>query len=281
MEVVIVVHPARVNHDRQEVIAMGFFDGVHLGHQALLQQAKTIANDTGAIFSVMTFDPHPQEVLNEEKRLFITPLPEKILKMRDLGVEKLYIVRFDHNFASLEPDEFIEQYIIGFHVSHVVVGFDFTFGKKAKGTVKDLKQAADQGHFGLTVIPKKTYQGQKISSTLIRQLIRKGQIEEIPYCLGTHYRLKAVIERGRDNSCSLQPLWNFILPESGSYLVEFIQKEKRHLAQLDIFYQGTENRLLFSGDEPDWKGEWEVVFLNRLSENQRSSMYEEGKMGGR
>lgn len=88
----------------------------------------------------MTFDSHPQGALTGEKRLFITPLPEKTAKMNELGVEKVYVVKFDPFFAALEPDEFILQYIINFNISHVVVGFDFTFGKKLKVRLKNYKR---------------------------------------------------------------------------------------------------------------------------------------------
>lgn len=270
MEVLYVSHPIQTENKKPEVMAMGFFDGIHLGHQELLLQAKSIAERKDAVFSVMTFDPHPMEVLTGKARKFITPLPEKIAKMEKFGVEKMYIMHFDKNFASLEPDDFVLQYIIGMKIKHVVVGFDFTFGKKAKGTVADLRSKSEKGVFELSVIPKKTYKDQKISSTIIRNFIQEGKVELIPYCLGASYSVKVTTQYNYEKSIiEMRPASNFLIPLEGFYFVEIINGQHRYTCKLEIVQDNKAgSKLVIHGLVPKLYDECEIVFLNRIAKIQ-------------
>ncbi len=200
-------------------MAIGFFDGIHLGHQQLLRHAKNIAEQQNLLFTAMTFDPHPDEVINNEKaRNYLTPLSEKIDKMEKMGVDALFVIHFDRTFASLSPADYIQNYILELNTRHVVVGFDFRFGHKAQGNTQVLAQAAKQSDFGLSVIPKKMYDNKKISSTLIRECIQAGRVEVIPFYLGANYQIKAVISNTHTIGIfQLDPIENFIFPKEGSY----------------------------------------------------------------
>lgn len=109
------------------VLALGFFDGVHLGHQELINLAKRIAKQQDLKLAVMTFFPHPKQIIGNDQtpQTYITPLEQKAKLMQDLGVDTLMVVNFDSAFANLSPSDFIEDYLCGFKCKHAVAGFDF------------------------------------------------------------------------------------------------------------------------------------------------------------
>ncbi|WP_180955259.1 FAD synthetase family protein [Peribacillus deserti] len=242
MEVIYVKHPEALELAAQEphVMAIGFFDGVHLGHQSLLNEAKRIAKKKNHTFTAMTFDPHPNEIIKFEKNMrYITPLPSKIEKLAALGVERLFIVSFDLAFASLSPSDFIDQYVLGLQARQIVVGFDFTFGRKAQGTIDYLNTASKNKGFDVTVISKKTHNDEKISSTMIRKQLRAGKVQLIPDYLGQLYEIKGSIQlpnwhnSGNESSFGFIADMKYMLPAPGTYHVE-------------VLYSGRTIRGLFS-----------------------------------
>lgn len=177
------------------IIALGFFDGVHLGHQQIIKVAKKIAQDQNLIVAVMTFFPHPSKVIKPDEGIdqFLTPLPIKQEIFRDLDVEKMLIVEFDKDFANLPHKEFIDQYICGLNCQHVVAGFDFSYGYRGLGNMSTLVADA-QGRFGVTTVEKLECNDQKISSTHIRKLLEEGFVEKIPDFLGENYKTEGVVD---------------------------------------------------------------------------------------
>ncbi len=172
-------------------MALGFFDGVHLGHQKIIHTARAIADDKGLPLAVMTFDPHPREVmgLRDKTGKHLTPFQEKADIMEQLGVDYLYAVHFNKQFGALTPEKFVQSYIINLNVKHVAAGFDFTYGRGGKGDMELLKQLG-KGIFGVTVVEKVESCSRKIGSTLIRELVSSGSVSKIPPLLGTHYEVK-------------------------------------------------------------------------------------------
>lgn len=141
MEVINLTHLDDQISQKPHIMAIGFFDGVHLGHQELLNRAKELARKQNVLFTAMTFSPHPDEVLKGNKnRKYLMTLPEKIKKMEAMGVDKLFVMEFDRTFASFLPADFIQRYILNSNTKHVVVGFDFTFGFKAQGNTQLLQK---------------------------------------------------------------------------------------------------------------------------------------------
>ncbi|QIZ06489.1 FAD synthetase family protein [Priestia megaterium] len=228
MEIEYITHSldATLSMNDPHVMALGFFDGVHLGHQSLLQQAKAIAKKENVKFTVMTFDPHPNEIFKRETdRRYITPPDSKLERISALGADKIFVMNFNFPFASLPADDFIQKYIVGLNAKHVVVGFDFTFGHKAQGDVDYLRHFSKNSSFEVTVISKKTRNNQKISSTLIRKLISDGDVHLIPDYLGKHYEITGSLD-----SLVESPIQNtafhihnkYLMPKPGLYKVEII-----------------------------------------------------------
>ena len=209
------------------VMALGYFDGVHLGHQAVIKTAIKIAQKLKVTTSVMTFHPHPKEVLRKQENAmsYITPLPDKIKKIEELGVDKLYIVNFTREFASLTPQQFVDDYLIGLEVCHVVAGFDFTYGALGKGTMETMPFHA-RNRLNQTVVEKLEANNEKVSSTKIRQLLTTGEVDDVTKFLGAPYSIKGVVvdgeKRGRTigfPTANVKPIHRYILPNTGVYAV--------------------------------------------------------------
>lgn len=209
-------------------MALGYFDGVHLGHQKVIGTAKQIAEEKGLTLAVMTFHPHPSHVLGRDKepKDLITPLEDKINQIEQLGTEVLYVVKFNEVFASLSPKQFIDQYIIGLNVQHAVAGFDFTYGKYGKGTMETMPDDLD-GKAGCTMVEKLTEQDKKISSSYIRTALQNGDVELANVLLGQPYFIKGIVIHGDKRGRIIGfPTANvglnnsYIVPPTGVYAVK-------------------------------------------------------------
>ncbi len=193
MKTIQITHPfsESVSNEAEPcLMALGFFDGVHIGHRHLLQTAREIAKRKSLTFAAMTFYPHPRQVVHNHavSVKLLTPLAVKAERLKSLGVEKLYVVKFDPVFAHLDPEDFVKQYILGLKCKHVVAGYDFRYGHKAGGNMDRLAQNG-QGKFHVTTIPKITYGQKKISSTAIRHVISSGKVDQVPHYLGDFHEV--------------------------------------------------------------------------------------------
>lgn len=229
------------------VMALGFFDGVHTGHQQVILAAVEKARNQGMKSAVMTFDPHPSVVLgNKHKQIkYITPIDEKVKRIEALGADYLFVVRFTSDFAALEPQQFVDQYVIGLHVKHVVAGFDYTYGRLGKGTMETMPFHS-RGAFTSTIIDKWEYHQEKVSSTKIRQLLREGNVEEAAGLLGRPYEVQGTVihgdKRGRKigfPTANVEVEEDYLIPETGVYAVRLKVKEEWHDGVCNIGYRPT------------------------------------------
>ncbi|WP_203362869.1 FAD synthetase family protein [Bacillus sp. REN10] len=224
----IVLEPQKLSECQQQrkpcVVALGFFDGVHLGHRQVIHEAKSMARERSVPLAVMTFFPHPKTVLSNGKQRvdYLMPVTEKQRIFKELGVEICYIVPFDPAFASLTPESFVQTYLFELGVCHAVAGFDFTYGCRGEGHMDRMKMDSG-GLLDVTKVEKVACHGEKISSTLIREKIRTGAVEEIPACLGEAYRVEGRIE---GSMICMKPY--YMLPSPGRYAV-MIHSQKRPL----------------------------------------------------
>ena len=172
-------------------MALGFFDGLHQGHRKVIQTALNKAKEKNVQLSVMSFFPHPKTVISNGKKqvCYLMPISEKEKMLEQLGVDRFYIVQFDREFASLSPQQFVTQYLLKLGVIHAVAGFDFSYGSRGLGNLDRLKNDSG-GIIEVTKVEKVECQGEKISSTCIRERLVKGLVEEIPHFLGRPYEVK-------------------------------------------------------------------------------------------
>jgi len=196
----IVRHPGSPPaHRRGAVLALGNFDGLHLGHAALIGHAKALARDAGAPTAVLTFEPHPRSVFvpgGEPYRL--TPFRVKQREIARLGVDLLFVQRFDREFADKSAESFVEDMIVGaIGASRIVVGHDCTFGNRRRGTPEMLRAAGAERGFGVTVIdPVCSPQEAVYSSTRIRELLKDAQPRAAAAQLGRHWEIDGRVAVG-------------------------------------------------------------------------------------
>jgi riboflavin kinase / FMN adenylyltransferase len=176
---------------RGAAVAIGNFDGVHLGHQALLEAAREHAAASGARRVVLTFDPHPREFLDPvgaPPRLM--RVTEKCLALEALGVERLVVVRFDERLRQQEPATFIRRVLIeGLDARHVVVGEGFRVGCRREGTVATLRAAGAAAGFEVVTVPSVQLDGERVSSTRVRAALASGDLATAERLLGRRFVL--------------------------------------------------------------------------------------------
>ncbi|MBP1157153.1 MULTISPECIES: FAD synthetase family protein [unclassified Paenibacillus] len=171
------------------MITIGNFDGIHLGHQALIQQAQKIAREKGDLpCYVMTFDPHPRQLFGHNDFMALMSLESKLDILEQMGVNGVYVLHFTRPFSQLSAEDFVNQYLLALHLDAIVVGSDFTFGYQGLGTVDTLKEAG-KGHFSVEAVKLVHDHQFKISSTRIRGLISAGKINEVSELLGRPYSM--------------------------------------------------------------------------------------------
>ncbi|HLS61407.1 MAG TPA: riboflavin biosynthesis protein RibF [Virgibacillus sp.] len=216
----------------ETVCAIGFFDGIHKGHQQVIKRAVQSAKEKNMESAVITFHPHPSVVLKQDTQhvKYITPLREKQGILQKLAVDRLYIITFNQQLSLLSPQEFIDQFITGLHIKHLIAGFDYTYGHKGKGNMDDLPTYA-QGAFTSEVIDKFEMDGEKVSSTKIRDLLAQGEIEKVNELLGRPLRITGTVVEGdrRGNTigyptANIEVSEDVLLPQSGVYAVRVVYK---------------------------------------------------------
>ncbi len=185
-------------------VALGNFDGVHRGHQAVIALAQANAQKIGAPPGVVTFEPHPRQFFAPDAAPFrLMNAEARANRLEKLGVERLYALPFDERLASMSPEEFARTVLSeGLGVSHVVVGADFCFGKGRKGSASDLVAFGRQMGFGVTVADLVSEQGAEVSSTAIRVALSEGRPRDAARMLGHWHRIEGEVipgdRRGRE-----------------------------------------------------------------------------------
>lgn len=190
--------------DRGASVAIGNFDGVHVGHQSVIVLARAAADKTSAPLGVLTFEPHPRQYFAPDAPPFRLMNPEaRAHRLEKLGVEKLYELNFNAALAGLTPREFAEKVIRdGLGLTHVVVGADFCFGKGRAGSADDLIAFGREMGFGVTIAELLEGDNGEVSSTAIRNALTDGRPRDAARMLGHWHRIDGPViggeQRGRD-----------------------------------------------------------------------------------
>jgi riboflavin kinase/FMN adenylyltransferase len=222
----------------KKVIAIGIFDGVHVGHQQIIDIAKHQGDVT-----VMTFDPHPASVIAPERTpTQLINVKDRIQLLKKAGATAVEVVNFNKEFSQLSPDQFIEDILVGrFAAEHVVIGENFNFGYKAQGTPKYLSEVGPKYGFGVSIVKLQEDRGSTISSSRIRNLIIDGQIDRANELLTRNFYLKGLVihgeKRGREigyptANIGLTPLAT--IPADGVYAGWLSVGENRWPAAISI-----------------------------------------------
>jgi len=179
-------------------LALGFFDGVHRGHQRVIATARENAQATGTKLAAMTFDQHPSVVFQHaapDHVRYLTTVAQKETLMAELGVDILYILHFDAAVGAMPPQLFVDQLVVGLHATTVVAGFDYTYGPATTANMQRLSDYAQQ-RFDIIEVPKAIDGTEKISSTRIRTALDAGLIDEANELLGYQYETAGTVVHG-------------------------------------------------------------------------------------
>ncbi|MDO4680857.1 MAG: riboflavin biosynthesis protein RibF [Aerococcus sp.] len=250
MQIITLHHPVRTLDKLTTpiVLALGFFDGVHRGHQAVIQRARREATKRQLPLAVMTFNRSPRIIYQQahpDSLDYLTTNEEKAQMMADLGVDILYFIEVTSAFATLSPQAFVDQYLVGFHAQAIVAGFDYTYGKPDVANMETLPNYS-QGRFDIIRVPKLTANNEKIGSHFIRQQIKNGQLEEANAALGYPYFFSGVVingkHRGRElgyPTANVLPNPHTLLPKVGVYTVECVLNHQIYWGMASIGYNIT------------------------------------------
>ncbi len=210
------------------VVALGNFDGLHLGHQAVIGKAIEIAKQNNVASAVMTFEPHPRAFFTPNQDAFrLSPFRIKYRLIQAMGIDYLYVQRFDAAFSSHTADAFVDQFLNdGFGVSHVVVGYDYVFGNKRGGNAAFLKSRAQRAGFGVTAVEEFRIDATaQVSSTAIREFLAEGACQDAGRLLGRYWEVAGRVEHGDQRGRHLGfptanlPMGEYLHPRQGVYAV--------------------------------------------------------------
>jgi len=269
------------------VFALGNFDGVHLGHQAVVKAAIEKARGMGIPARVLTFEPHPRSLFKPHIPPFrLTPGPAKIRFLRALGVDDVIVRTFTPEFSKLTATEFVEQVLLAdCGAQHIVAGFDFVFGHARGGHISKLREWLAPHGVGVTeVTPFRDTQGEVMSSSRTREALQQGDLKTAEHFLGRSWSIAGVIEhgakRGHDMSVPTAniALGEYLRPKFGVYVVLAGRvgepKARQGVANIGMrpTVGGDQEMLefhLFDFYEDIYGQEWEVELLHFLRPEQR------------
>lgn len=179
-------------------LAIGVFDGVHLGHQAVLLRARDDAREAGGTAVAVTFDPHPVRVLRPEQApRLLTSTPHKLQLIRDLGVAHILLIPFDHAFAAMKPADFIRALVAAARpLREICVGFEWSFGKGRAGNLALLEKLGAELGFAEVGVPAVEMDGEIVSSTLLRGTVETGDLRRAARLLGREFTILGTVIEG-------------------------------------------------------------------------------------
>jgi riboflavin kinase/FMN adenylyltransferase len=222
---------------RGGIVALGNFDGFHLGHQAVVGRAVARARAEGRPALVATFDPHPMRYFRPDSPWFrLTTMDQRARLIEAAGVDALFVFRFDREFAALSPEEFVRQWLVErLGAAGIVTGEDFTFGKNRGGGVALLASLGQENGFTAEAVPPVCLDGAPVSSSRIREALRGGDCESATRLLTRPFTIEGIVEHGDKRGRTIGyptanlPLDRYLRPRFGIYAVRGILSDGRTL----------------------------------------------------
>ncbi|RLC52218.1 MAG: bifunctional riboflavin kinase/FAD synthetase [Candidatus Cloacimonadota bacterium] len=267
---------------RYPVVSMGTFDGVHLGHRKLLKSLRKRADETGGEAVVITYYHHPLEIIH--KKTFPYLLTERHKKeelIKNLGIDCVLYLNFDEKMAEMTADEFLTEILLGeLETREFVVGYDTHFGKKREGNSEFLEKNAEKFHYRVETVEPLKIDNRIVSSSLIRDFVREGNMQSVERFLGRKYSLFGKVVSGKKigrkigfPTINVEPSDpNKLIPAIGVYISEATIEKQKYIAVTNIGYSPTLKRTNIKEIETfilDFEGEVydkevEIIFHRRL-----------------
>jgi riboflavin kinase / FMN adenylyltransferase len=273
-------------------VALGTFDGVHLGHRAILGTALARARAVSVEAVACTFDPHPMEVLQPDRApLPIMPLEERLQLIGDLGVDAVVVLPFTRELAAIEPEAFVKDVLLSrLHAREIVVGYNHRFGRGARGDARLLEELAGRLGFLAHVVPPMTVDGAAVSSTEIRAALQRGDVSAAARWLGRPYGIAGMVTSGAGRGRTLGfPTANIapdrtLLVARGVYRGQVMVEGASHTAVVNVGVRPTfgETALAVEAHLLDFTGDLygrtvRLDFLDRLRDEMRFGSVEDLK----
>jgi riboflavin kinase / FMN adenylyltransferase len=232
-------------YNKNSVVTVGTFDGIHLGHKKIISDLREIKNKKNLRSVVVTFVPHPQIILrNKHKAIkLLSTIEEKLREFEILGVDLVYILNFTKEFAEVSAEDFYKNYLIEkIGLTDIILGYDHNFGKNREGNYDTLKDFSDKFGFDVHKVDEFKINGDRINSTTIRNLLNDGNVEKASFLLGNNYYFSGKVVCGDKRGCiigfptaNIQPLSEYkLIPKNGVYFVSAEVKRKKYFGMMNI-----------------------------------------------
>jgi riboflavin kinase/FMN adenylyltransferase len=278
---------------RPTVLTLGVFDGLHLGHQLIMRTVVERARATGAVPTVITFDPHPRALLHPESAPpLLQTFDQKIEALGVIGIEQTIVIRFDKEFSQVRAEDFLRTVIADrLHAKEVYLGCGFAFGHNREGNIELLRAVSQNLGFFADEVPELRLRGRRVSSSRIRELLQQGRVNTARRMLGRPYGVEGMVVRGAERgaklgfpTANLHPQ-NRVIPRSGVYVTATLIDGQWRRSVTNI---GTRPTFDSAGEGSvetfviDWSGDLygdvlRVRFLHRLRDEQKFSSVDELK----
>jgi riboflavin kinase/FMN adenylyltransferase len=271
---------------RRTAVTVGNFDGLHLGHQKILQSVREHARASGQRAAVITFDPHPMRVLRPDRApLMIQTLSQRLAGFEQMGLDAALVLRFDRALSLVSPEEFIDRILVGgMRVGAILVGANFRFGHRGAGDVRLLGEFGKRDGFDVEIVPPVEVDGQIVSSTAIRGAVASGDVAAAIPLMGRPFSLTGEIRAGAGRGRTiLFPTLNMapeqeLLPKLGVYATESVVGGKLYTSVTNAGTRPTFNGAgvtveshLFGFNENHAGGAMEVRFHSRIRDEKKFS----------
>ncbi len=295
MNVILLKENYKVDKTCPNGIVLGYFDGLHIGHQKLLKEAKEKMNKVNGKLSLITFNPSPKQFLKNFKCYQnLTPIKEKLHLLEQLGIDDVYIIEFNKEIAIKNKDEFIKKYILPLNPTHLFMGADYSFGNKGEGNADYLEEFITENNLGieLEVKPFEKYQGQKYSSREVINNIKSGDVKTAHDLLGRPYKISGIVIEGRKigrtigyPTANIEIDGNYFLPDKGAYIVSVNYNGKSYMGMCNLGYNPTVSNyekmsvevFILNFDKEIYGERLEVYFYQKLRDEMKFNSIEQLK----
>ncbi len=283
-----------IERDTKTVITIGTYDGLHLAHRQVIDKVTGLAKEKGFRSFIVTFEPHPQEVLKNKTPdiKLLTAIDEKLRLFEKAGVENVLVIKFTEEFSKTDAKEFYEKYIYGgIGLSDLVIGYDHLFGRNREGSFETLKAISSEYGFNIHRVDEIDIEGKPVSSTRIRHALAEGNIEEANKLLGYEYGFDGIVVEGDKvgrtigyPTVNLKPVKeNKVMPKEGIYCVRVIFNRDEYYGMMyhgfrPTLSEGIQRALeahIFDFNKNVYGEKITISFLIRLRDDKKFSGKEE------
>jgi len=279
----------KINKDSNSVVTVGVFDGVHIAHREILKRMEEEKKKTGARTLLVTFDPHPQEILRpREKFQILTTIDERIELLKEYDLDIVFVVNFTLEFSNITAEEFCKDVMLEkIGLRKVIVGYNHAFGKNREGNPEKLKEFGERYGFDVEIVPQLLVENIPVSSSKVRSILNNGDVKLASKLLGRYYFINGVVVRGSGRGKELGiPTANIepnsrrkLIPKNGVYVVRVTIDRKNYYGVMNIGYRPTfeldSERVMevniFDFDEEIYFKHIKVEFIDRLRDEMKFS----------